>query len=144
MAIRTRAVGPASRVSWPSWPMRRSTGTPPTPWPSCTPPRWRMTKAKRSIASLPTCTGLCRSGPCPRLTLISQREKLDMSTSTQLLADLATHLASGSVEVVDLSVTLSPETPVIRLPDVFAQSPGVSFETISEYDEKGGNTWYWR
>jgi kynurenine formamidase len=27
---------------------------------------------------------------------------------------------------------------------MFAQSPGVSFETISEYDAAGGNTWYWR
>src|SRR5262245_60381420 len=67
-----------------------------------------------------------------------------MTSSNQLLADLAMRLADGSVEVVDLSVTLGPDTPVIRLPDVFAQSPGVSFETISEYDDKGGNTWYWR
>lgn len=64
--------------------------------------------------------------------------------STQVLAELATGLATGSIEVVDLSVTLSPETPVISLPDMFAQSPGVSFEGISEYDAAGGNTWYWR
>ena len=64
--------------------------------------------------------------------------------STQVLAELATGLATGSIEVVDLSVTLSPETPVISLPDIFAQSPGVSFEGISEYDAAGGNTWYWR
>jgi kynurenine formamidase len=67
-----------------------------------------------------------------------------MSTGTTALANLVAGLASGTVEVVDLSVTLSPETPVIRLPDMFAQSPGVSFETISEYDAAGGNTWYWR
>ena len=64
--------------------------------------------------------------------------------STQVLAELAMGLATGSIEVVDLSVTLSPETPVISLPDIFAQSPGVSFEGISEYDAAGGNTWYWR
>jgi kynurenine formamidase len=64
--------------------------------------------------------------------------------STQVLAELAMGLATGSIEVVDLSVTLSPETPVIQLPDIFAQSPGVSFEPISEYDPAGGNTWYWR
>jgi isatin hydrolase len=67
-----------------------------------------------------------------------------MANSKTVLSDLVALLATGGVEVVDLSVTLSPETPVIRLPDIFAQSPGVSFETISEYDEAGGNTWYWR
>jgi kynurenine formamidase len=67
-----------------------------------------------------------------------------MATSAAVLADLVGKLADGSVEVVDLSVTLSPDTPVIRLPDIFAQSPGVSFETISEYDAAGGETWYWR
>ena len=35
--------------------------------------------------------------------------------STQVLAELATGLATGSIEVVDLRVTLSPETPAIRL-----------------------------
>lgn len=67
-----------------------------------------------------------------------------MTHSAQVLSDLVSCLASGAVEVVDLSVTLSPETPVISLPDIFAQSPGVSFETISEFDAAGGNTWYWR
>lgn len=64
--------------------------------------------------------------------------------ATQVLTELAAGLAAGSIEVVDLSVTLSPETPVISLPEEFAQSPGVSFERISEYDAAGGNTWYWR
>jgi len=64
--------------------------------------------------------------------------------SAQVLSGLAAGLASGGIEVVDLSVTLSPETPVIRLPDIFAQSPGVSFEAISEYDAPGAGTWYWR
>ena len=66
------------------------------------------------------------------------------TAAAHVLTALASNLANGGIEVVDLSVTLSPETPVIRLPDIFAQSPGVSFETISEYDEAGGNTWYWR
>jgi len=67
-----------------------------------------------------------------------------MSSGADVLRDLAGQLLSGGVEVVDLSVTLSPETPVIQLPDIFAQSPGVSFETISRYDAAGGDTWYWR
>jgi len=67
-----------------------------------------------------------------------------MTSAATVLSSLVEQLGSGGVEVVDLSVTLSPDTPVIRLPEVFAQSPGVSFETISEYDAAGGNTWYWR
>ena len=67
-----------------------------------------------------------------------------MTTGAQALNELVRQLAGGGVEVVDLSVTLSPETPVIQLPEVFAQSPGVSFETISAYDAPGGDTWYWR
>ena len=69
---------------------------------------------------------------------------MNSTAANHVLTALAANIASGGIEVVDLSVTLSPETPVIRLPDIFAQSPGVSYETISEYDEAGGNTWYWR
>lgn len=67
-----------------------------------------------------------------------------MSDSAKVISELVRCLASGTVEVVDLSVTLSPDTPVITLPDIFAPSPGVSFETISEFDAPGANTWYWR
>ena len=35
---------------------------------------------------------------------------------TQLLVQLASALASGAVEVVDLSAPLGPETPLIKLP----------------------------
>lgn len=67
-----------------------------------------------------------------------------MNDAAKLLAELVAGLGAGSIEVVDLSVTLSPDTPVIGLPEIFAQSPGVSFETISEFDAAGGDTWYWR
>src|SRR5436309_5424105 len=61
-----------------------------------------------------------------------------MSLLTQLVAELN----AGTLEVVDLTQPLGPETPVIALPPVFASSPGVSLEVISRFDEKGPG-WYW-
>lgn len=58
------------------------------------------------------------------------------------LAQLITDLASGGVRVVDLTQPLGPDTPVIGLPDMFAQSPGLTVEEISRYDEAGPG-WYW-
>ena len=59
-----------------------------------------------------------------------------------LLNQLATALRDGSVRVIDLTQPLSPETPVIGLPDMFGQSPGLSVELISRYDDAGPG-WYW-
>lgn len=61
-----------------------------------------------------------------------------MSSLHQLIADLA----SGGVRVVDLTQPLSPDTPVIGLPEMFAQSPGLTVEEISRYDDAGPG-WYW-
>lgn len=61
-----------------------------------------------------------------------------MSSLDQLITDLA----SGGVRVVDLTQPLSPETPVIGLPEMFAQSPGLTVEEISRYDDAGPG-WYW-
>jgi len=65
-----------------------------------------------------------------------------MSASVTVLSLLVEELRNGRVKVVDLTQPLGPETPVIALPDLFAQSPGLSFEQISHYDEKGP-AWYW-
>lgn len=58
------------------------------------------------------------------------------------LANLISDLASGKVKVVDLTQPLEPDTPVIALPEMFAQSPGLSMEQISRYDD-AGPAWYW-
>lgn len=58
------------------------------------------------------------------------------------LSQLILDLAEGRVDVVDLTMPLGPETPVIALPPVFAPSPGVSMQQISCYDDKGP-AWYW-
>jgi kynurenine formamidase len=55
---------------------------------------------------------------------------------------LAAELAAGTIEVVDLTQPLGPDTPVIGLPPPFAASPGVSIDVISRFDE-GGPAWYW-
>lgn len=61
---------------------------------------------------------------------------------SSVLITLAAELAAGRVNVVDLSQPLGPETPVIGLPPIFASSPGVSIDVISQYDDKGP-AWYW-
>lgn len=58
------------------------------------------------------------------------------------LTRLIEELEAGRIEVVDLTQSLGPETPVINLPPQFAASPGVTMEVISRYDEKGP-AWYW-
>src|SRR6478609_3878459 len=58
------------------------------------------------------------------------------------LAQLIEDLAAGRLRVIDLTQPLSPSTPVIELPPMFAPSPGLSVEEISRYDEKGP-AWYW-
>jgi kynurenine formamidase len=59
-----------------------------------------------------------------------------------VLTQLAEALTDGSVRVVDLTQPLGPDTPVIGLPDMFGQSPGLSIEVISRYDD-AGPAWYW-
>jgi kynurenine formamidase len=51
-------------------------------------------------------------------------------------------LRDGSIRVVDLTQPLGPDTPVIGLPEIFGQSPGLSLEVISRYDD-AGPAWYW-
>ena len=55
---------------------------------------------------------------------------------------LAAGLADGSVRVVDLTQPLSENTPVLQLPPPFANTPGLSREDISRYDEVGP-AWAW-
>jgi kynurenine formamidase len=58
------------------------------------------------------------------------------------LAALVEELGSGSLRVVDLTQPLSPSTPVIELPPIFAQSPGLTVQEVSRYDDNGP-AWYW-
>ncbi len=61
---------------------------------------------------------------------------------SQTLLQLAASLSDGSIQVVDLTIPLDSNTPVIALPPMFAPSPGLSTQLISRYDEHGPG-WYW-
>lgn len=63
-------------------------------------------------------------------------------SEVQILAQLATGIASGRIRVVDLTVPLEPTTPTIRLPPQFAPSKPFALQEISRYDERGP-AWYW-
>lgn len=65
-----------------------------------------------------------------------------MASPVTVLSLLAEELRNGRVKVVDLTQSLGPDTPVIALPEIFAQSPGLSIEVISHYDDNGP-AWYW-
>jgi kynurenine formamidase len=51
-------------------------------------------------------------------------------------------VASGAIRTIDLTQTLSPETPTLVLPPEFGQCAAFSQEEISRYDERGV-AWYW-
>jgi kynurenine formamidase len=58
------------------------------------------------------------------------------------LAALVDDLASGAVRVVDLTQPLSDRTPLLQLPEPFANTPGWQLSELSRYDERGP-AWYW-
>src|SRR6266516_55727 len=59
-----------------------------------------------------------------------------------VLAELAGALASGTVEVIDLTAPLSSSTPTLQLPPQCGQTAAFELEEISRYDERGP-AWYW-
>ncbi|HEY2982828.1 MAG TPA: cyclase family protein [Jatrophihabitantaceae bacterium] len=59
-----------------------------------------------------------------------------------VLTELAGALASGTVEVIDLTAPLSSSTPTLQLPPQFGQTAKFEFEEISRYDQRGP-AWYW-
>jgi kynurenine formamidase len=63
-----------------------------------------------------------------------------MSSST--VTDLAAALADGSVRVIDLTQPLSETTPVLVLPEPFANTPHLSRRTLSRFDDDGP-AWSW-
>ena len=64
-------------------------------------------------------------------------------SAQQTLANLALALADGSIEVVDLTAPLGPDTPVLYLPPDFAKNtPKFKMHEISAYD-RNGPWWAW-
>jgi kynurenine formamidase len=58
------------------------------------------------------------------------------------LPSLIQGLADGSIAVVDLTQPLSEDTPLIRLPEPFVNTPGWRLRELSHYDDRGP-AWYW-
>src|SRR4051794_21842776 len=69
---------------------------------------------------------------------------MDMASDTTAgaVGSLLTALADGTVEVVDLTQPLSERTPVIQLPEPFANTPALSRRRLSRYDD-AGPAWAW-
>ena len=65
-----------------------------------------------------------------------------MNTSSSPTAALLHALADGSVKVVDLTQPLSESTPVLVLPEPFANTPPLSRRRLSRYDDDGP-AWAW-
>ena len=59
-----------------------------------------------------------------------------------ILSPLVEALADGSVRVVDLTQPLSETTPILLLPEPFANTPTFALHEISRYDDRGP-AWYW-
>ena len=58
------------------------------------------------------------------------------------LAGALMALASGRIEVIDLTHTLSPDFPTLVLPPELGQCAPFRIEEVSRYDERGPG-WYW-
>jgi kynurenine formamidase len=63
----------------------------------------------------------------------------------QTIAELAQHIVTGAIKVVDLTAPLGPNTPVIKLPpEAGKNTPPVKVHAISRYDENGPlAAWNW-
>ncbi len=64
------------------------------------------------------------------------------SLGAETLAALVADLAAGRIRVIDLTQTLSPDTPPIVMPPEMGQSWPFRREEISRYDDRGPS-WYW-
>jgi kynurenine formamidase len=64
------------------------------------------------------------------------------TASSDVLSNFAQLVATGGITVVDLTQTLSEDTPTLVLPPEFGQCAPFSREEISRYDERGV-AWYW-
>ncbi|MBR8740650.1 cyclase family protein [Nocardiopsis sp. MG754419] len=62
-------------------------------------------------------------------------------TTSPILAQLIGGLATGDVEIVDLTTRLGPHTPTLRLPEPFVDLIDFRLEQVSSYDAPGP---YWR
>lgn len=75
--------------------------------------------------------------------MTSQPTEATQPADATALTALASALADGAVEVVDLTTPLSSETPILVLPEPFANTRGLTTTPVSNFDE-AGPAWAWR
>lgn len=61
---------------------------------------------------------------------------------SKVLTQLVQELGAGRLQVIDLTLPLSPETPILPLPPQFRNTPKFRIWELSHYDERGP-AWYW-
>jgi kynurenine formamidase len=61
---------------------------------------------------------------------------------SKVLQQLMEEIYSGKLRVIDLTQSLSAETPILPLPPQFTNTPGFELRELSRYDERGP-AWYW-
>ncbi len=61
---------------------------------------------------------------------------------SRVLTELLQELAAGRLRVVDLTQSLSPQTPLLPLPTQWNNTPAFKIWELSRYDERGP-AWYW-
>jgi kynurenine formamidase len=59
-----------------------------------------------------------------------------------VLDSLVSAIRSSAIEVIDLTARLESATPVIQLPEPFANTVSFSLREVSRYDDRGP-AWYW-
>jgi kynurenine formamidase len=59
-----------------------------------------------------------------------------------LLSDVILAIRASHLEIIDLTSPLSTSTPILQLPEPFANTIGFQLEEISRYNERGP-FWYW-
>ena len=64
------------------------------------------------------------------------------ASHTNVLASLVSGLAAGSIRVVDLTMPLNNDSPIIALPPQWPNTPSFTLHEISRFDERGP-FWYW-
>jgi len=61
---------------------------------------------------------------------------------SKVLQQLIEEIRAGKLRVIDLTQSLSAETPILPLPPQFTNTPGFELRELSRYDERGP-AWYW-
>jgi kynurenine formamidase len=69
-------------------------------------------------------------------------EHTEVQMAQSALQAFAANVSSGKIRTIDLTQTLSPDTPTLVLPPPFGQCAPFKMEEISHYDERGV-AWYW-